>query len=144
MTTQITQNDPRRVMSILTDLGKAAERPSAVENASELAGQRAALWAAERLNVLPVMNAAATNTIDPSLKRVAILSETVRAFAVRILPLRMFSSVFSNVPLQGTDEVVVPFYPLQTATSSDRTTGNTPTYVFGQSSSTSSKKITIN
>ncbi|MEI6785467.1 MAG: hypothetical protein WCQ21_31630 [Verrucomicrobiota bacterium] len=144
MTPQITQNDPRRVMGVLTDLAKAAERPTAVANAAELANQRAMIWSAERLSVLPVLNAAAVNTIDASLKRVAILSETVRAFAIRILPLRMFSSVFSNVPLQGTDEVAVPYYPLQTVASSDRTTGNVPTYVFGQASSTSSKKITIN
>ena len=144
MTPQITQNDPRRTMSLLTDIAKQGERPTAVSNAGELANQRAMIWSAERLAVLPVMNAAATNTIDASLKRVAILSETVRAFAIRLLPLRMFSSVFSNVPLQGTDEVAVPYYPLQTVASSDRTTGNTPTYVFGQASSTSSKKITIN
>jgi hypothetical protein len=127
----------------LTDLAHLSEKPGCVENATELASRRASLWADERERILPVMNAAATNTIDSALKRVAILQETIRAFAIRVLPLRLLSTVFSNVPLQGTDEVVVPYYPLQTAASSDVTSSNVPAYVFGQATATSMKKITV-
>jgi hypothetical protein len=61
-----------------------------------------------------------------------------------MLPLRLFSTIFSNVPLQGTDTVVVPYYALQTAASSDLTSSSVPAYVFGQATSTSQKTITVN
>src|ERR1035437_2962025 len=101
----------------LTDLAHLSEKPGCVENATSLAGMRAELWANNRDGINAVLNAAATNTIDPSLKRVAILQEPIRAFATRVSPLRLFSTIYSNVPLQGTDEVVVPYYALQTAAS---------------------------
>ena len=57
--------------------------------------------------------------------------------------MRLFSTVFSNVPLQGTDEVVVPYYALQTAASSTMTSTSVPAYFFGQATGTSMKKITV-
>jgi ATP-dependent protease ClpP protease subunit/ribosome-associated translation inhibitor RaiA len=57
---------------------------------------------------------AGTNTIDAGLQRQIILQEMLEEFAVILLPLQNFSTVFSNVPLEGTDEVDVPFYPLAT------------------------------
>ncbi len=53
-----------------------------------------------------------TNTIDAGLQRQVILQEMLEEFATVLLPLQSFSTVFSNVPLEGTDEVDVPFYPL--------------------------------
>lgn len=100
-----------------------------------------AIWRRERERILPVLNAA-TNTVDSALKRVAILNETVRAFATRIIALRVFATSFGNVPLQGTDEVVVGYYALQTAASSDFNT--TTGYAFDQATGTSMKKITVN
>lgn len=100
------------------------------------------IYRKERDNIIQVMNAVATNTIPADLKRVLILNETVRAFARRVVALRMFASVFENIPqLQGTDEAVVTYFPLQTAASSnfDPAVG----YVFGQNTTTSSKKITF-
>lgn len=85
---------------------------------------------------------ATTNTLDAALKRVAVLNETIRAFATRVLPLRLFSTVFSDVPLQGTDEVVVRYYLLQTAASTDWNDSNG--YVFRNTMTTSMKKITVN
>ena len=58
-----------------------------------------------------------TNTIDPALQRIVILQEMIEEFAIPLLPLQSFSAVFNNVPLEGTDQVAVPFYPLQTAAS---------------------------
>jgi len=55
-----------------------------------------------------------TNTIDPGLQRQVILDDMVEEFAVILAPLQNFSTVFSNVPLEGTDTVEVPFYPLAT------------------------------
>ena len=85
--------------------------------------------------------------IDPGLKRVLILQETVRDFAIRVLPLRLFSTVFNNVPLQGTDQAVVAYFPLQAAASQDFAdgdgTGGTG-YQFGQGTNTGSKTILVN
>jgi hypothetical protein len=100
-------------------------------------------YANHREGILPVMNTAATNTLDSALKRVRILNETIRAFATRVLPLRLFSTFCSNVPLQGTDEAVVSYYPLQTASNSTMTSTSIPAYVFGQATSTGMKKITV-
>lgn len=62
-----------------------------------------------------VMNA---NTIDSTLKRDVILQNFVIVdFARRTLPLNLFSTVFSNVPLEGTNKVQVPFYDLDTSAS---------------------------
>lgn len=58
-----------------------------------------------------------TNNIDAELQRVVILQEMLEEFAVILLPLQDFSVVFNNVPLEGTDKVAVPFFPLQAAAS---------------------------
>jgi hypothetical protein len=139
----VTATDPRNSIGALTDMAKLGESPNAVASAIELGQRRAALWSAERERILPVLNLAAANTIDASLKRVSVLQETIRDFATRVLPLRLFSTVFSNTPLQGTDTVAVPYYPLQTVASSNRVTGNIPSYVFGQATTTNKALITV-
>jgi hypothetical protein len=120
-----------------------ATGPGAVDNAVARGKAMSAIYWKERDNI--VRNVGATNTIDSALKRVLVLNETVRAFATRVFPLRLFSTVFSDVPLQGTDEVVVPYFPLQTAASSDFPSVTTvPAYTFGQATTSSMKKITVN
>lgn len=89
---------------------------------------------AERL--APVLN---TNTISSDLKRVAILDDMLRAFVKILTNLKAFSTVHLNVPLQGTDEVVVPFYDLETAAS----TSFNGTYSLGNTT-TDARKVTIN
>lgn len=115
--------------------------PRSVENAVERGAEIGRIYAKEREKIIQVFNAG-TNTIGADLKRVTILQETIRAFATRVLPLRLLSTVFSNVPLSGTDEIVVPYFPLQTAASTDYVQANG--YVFGGSTNSSSKKITVN
>lgn len=77
-----------------------------------------------------------TNSIDPGLQRQVILQEMLEEFAVVITQLQTFSAVFSNVPLEGTDVVDVPFYPLDNAAGVSfnaangyNTTGDTATQV---------------
>jgi ATP-dependent protease ClpP protease subunit len=53
-----------------------------------------------------------TNTIDSNLQRTVILQEMLEEFAVILKRFDSFSTVFSNVPLEGTDTVAVPFYDL--------------------------------
>jgi hypothetical protein len=121
--------------------------PQGLDTAAERGREIGRIFHAERDRILPVVNAAANNAIDASLKRVLILNETVRAFATRIAPLRAFASVFGDVPLQGTDQVTVRYYPLQAAASQDFTngdgTGGTG-YQFGQGTNTQSATITVN
>lgn len=130
---------------ISANVGKGGER--SLETAEARSKKIALVHAESRDKILPVLNAAANNAIDAGLKRVLILQETVRDFAVRVLPARLFCTVFENVPLQGTDEVEVPYYPLQAAASSDFAEGDNAGgggYQFGQATNTSAKKITVN
>lgn len=71
-----------------------------------------------------VMN---TNTVPTGLKRNVILQTVIVDFARRTMPLRLFSTVFSNVPLEGTNKVEVPFYDLDSSAtrSWDASTGYT-------------------
>lgn len=95
------------------------------------------------------------NTIDAGLQRQIILSEMLEEFAIVLLPFANFSTVFNSVPLEGTDEVDVPFYPLATdnGTSWDPTTGyatmgstatNTRPVVVGGSGTTSGSSAPAN
>lgn len=56
-------------------------------------------------------------TISTDLQRQVILSEAMRAFKRRLYPLMAFAHNFHNVALQGTDTVMVPYYPLFTGAS---------------------------
>ena len=84
----------------------------------------------------------ATNTIDSDLKRAVILSDFMRAYKRRIVMLNAFSTRFTNVPLEGTNEVVVPYYELDSTTSKDFVAADG--YVFDQDSATGKRKITVN
>jgi len=134
-------NDPAAIAAKLTAMrcGSPAYSIDRANFMSQLSPDERGAFVAHQLSA-PVN--ATTVTIDSALKRVAILNETIRAFATRILPLRLFATAFQNVPLQGTDEVVVPYYPLQTAASTNWN-GSTG-YAFADTVTTSMKKITVN
>jgi hypothetical protein len=89
-------------------------------------------------------NPATNNSIDAGLKRAQILQTAVKEFSRRALPLKAFASVFTDTPLQGDDTVRVPYYPLQNAASSSFDYTTTDGYVFGQSTDTQAKTITVN
>jgi len=81
----------------------------------------------------------AANTIDSSLQVDEILDAALRAFMEDILPLRGFCTAFYDQVLKGTDKVVVPYYPLETADSKDFD----GTYVF-EPGDTQAREVTIN
>ena len=144
----ITQSES--VRNALTEIQNNVSKrggESAFDTATDRARITSGIYAESRDKIIPVLNAAAVNTIDAGLKRVLILQETVRDFATRVLALRLFSTVFDNVALEGTDTVDVPYYPLQGAASQDFVdgdgTGGTG-YQFGQATNTNSKAITVN
>jgi ATP-dependent protease ClpP protease subunit len=79
------------------------------------------VFLAKNLNaILPMMN---TNTIATELKRSVILGVSIRDFVRKLLMLNQFSTVFSNVPLEGTDKVEVPFYDLDSSASTSFVSG---------------------
>ncbi len=139
MNIQVIGEDVKCVLNAMQNL--IVTGPNSILSAAERGAAMGQIYALNRDNVVGVLNAG-TNTISADLKRAVILQETVRAFSTRLLPLRLFSTVFGNVPLQGTDEVVVPYFPLQTAASTDFVQANG--YVFAGTSNSSSKKITVN
>lgn len=83
-----------------------------------------------------------TNTVATDLKRTVILQQMIRAFAIRILPLKAFCSVFNGVRLQGTDKVAVPYFPLITTTSVDFNASNG--YDTGVNTNSDAKTVTVN
>lgn len=96
------------------------------------------IWQKERESILN----ATTITIPVEVKRVAILNELVRAYARRVVALRVLATTYSNVPLQGTDEIEVSYFPLQASASKDwdSATG----YVFDNTVTQEARKITVN
>lgn len=68
-----------------------------------------------------------TNTIDSGLQRTVWLNDVLRDFVRILAPMKAFSTVFSDVPIEGAGTVDVPFYALDTtaATSFVEGTGYT-------------------
>ena len=89
-------------------------------------------WAASPRNV---------NTISAGLQRQVILSEVMRAFRRQFASLEIFSHNFGNIPLEGTDYVQVPYYPLDTTSSSEFTQSGG--YSITPSTQTNSKSIFV-
>lgn len=129
---------------IQNNIGKGGQQ--SFDTAPDRSKRISQVYAESRDKIIPVMNAAAVNTIATGLKRQVVLQETVRDFALRVLPIRLFSSMFLDVPLEGTNTVDVAYYPLQTVASSNFTdgdgTGGTG-YQFGQATTTNAITITV-
>jgi hypothetical protein len=143
----VTVNDTAR--KALTEISKnvGGAGLDTFESAHDRGRAVANVYAESRGVIHQVMNSASSNVIDPALKRVLILQETVRDFALRVLPLRLFASVFKDVPLEGTDEVSVSYFQLRKLVSQDFVDGDGTAgtgYQFGRGTSTGSKMITVN
>lgn len=93
----------------------------------------------------PLLRAAPdTNDIDADLNLHEILDSALEAFKRAILPLLVFSTVFRNVQLKGTNKVQVPYYPIQGTTSKDFVAADGYVFSTGAGSNTEAKEITIN
>lgn len=79
------------------------------------------------------------NNIDIALKRAVILKSAMVAFKARLISLGLFSTIFRDVPLEGNDDIEVPYYPLATAASKDYD----GSYKFDKGD-LESKKVTVN
>jgi hypothetical protein len=83
------------------------------------------------------------NTIDSELQLTTVLDTALVAFKRAILPLTLFSTVFRNVALQGTNKVAVPYYPLATDASATRAADGSYK-ALATNTSTESRDITLN
>ena len=95
------------------------------------------------LDSMPVQNTTTTYSgvqVDSNLQRQVIFSEAMRAFRRKLVPLSAFAHKWESVPLEGTDVVVVPYYPLFTTASQVMTTSG---YLFGGTDVASQKNITV-
>lgn len=81
------------------------------------------------------------NSMAAGLLRQVILSEVMRAFRRQFTSLTYFAHNFGNIPLEGTDVVQVPYYPLSTTASTEFTYANG--YVVAANAKTQSKTITV-
>jgi len=79
-------------------------------------------------------------TISNELKLNVVLDSALIALREALLPLNSFSTVYNSVPLQGTDKIAVPFFPLAT----DATSDFNGTYSFGDTNAINSREITVN
>lgn len=57
------------------------------------------------------------NTIPQEFRRALILKSAMEAFKHILMPLGLFSTVLRSVPLEGTDEIDIPYFPLATSAS---------------------------
>lgn len=88
-----------------------------------------------------LMDVLNTNTISDNLKRNVILNGPVlQEFAIPLLSLQSFSTVFANVPLEGTDKVEVPYMGLQGQNESKSFSG---TYTFTGNTSIGVREIVV-
>lgn len=79
------------------------------------------------------------NTIPASLKRDVILQNAMREFKRRILPVMAFATAFRNVPLQGTNKILVPYFPLNATASADFN----GTYTAAADSAVTTKEVEV-
>jgi hypothetical protein len=79
-------------------------------------------------------------TISNELKLNVVLDSALVALREALLPINAFSTVYNSVPLQGTDKVSVPFFPLAT----DATVDFNGTYAFSDTNAINSREITVN
>jgi len=59
------------------------------------------------------------NTIPQALRRSLILKSAMEAFKHRLVSLGLFSTVLRNLPLEGNNEIEIPYVPLATSASKD-------------------------
>lgn len=81
------------------------------------------------------------NTIPAELKRQTILQTVMEDFAVRLAPLRAFSTRLNTIPLQGTSKIEVPFYALNSVEPTNFIQADG--YVFAEDTSTGFREVTI-
>lgn len=136
-------SDPRNIAAAIKNCHKATQswQRGNLVNMKDIGAasvQRGIIINANLPKLIPLWN---TNTVDTALKRDVILQVVIKDFARRTMPLRLFSTVFENVPLEGTNKVQVPFYDLDTTASRSFSAGTGYTKVGN--TVTDNREITV-
>lgn len=136
-------SDPRNIVAAIKKTAKPMEawKRGNTVNMRDLGAasvQRGVIINANMPKLIPLFNA---NTIDSALKRDVVLQQVIKDFARRTMPLRLFATVFENVPLEGTNKVQVPFYDLDTSASTAFVEGTGYTTIGN--TATDNREITI-
>lgn len=84
----------------------------------------------------------ADTTLDSTLKRQAFLFDAMEALKKSVLPIAVFSTRFNDVKLEGTNKLVVPYYPLHTTASKDWVAADG--YEFDDNGAINGREVTIN
>lgn len=134
---EIKAEDPKQLEKVILQNFQPGKILSA-EQAKDRGRIRAAIITKNFDRLMPLMN---TNTVSTDLKRTVILQQMIRAFAIKILPLSAFATVFDGVRLEGTDKVTIPYFPLITTTATDFNATNG--YDTFANSNSDAKTITV-
>jgi len=132
-----------RTRSEREDVGARARQISNLVNrlktydkkTGELNGPMRAMW--DKFVASP-RNA---NTMSAPLLRQVIMSEVMRAFRRQFTSLSYFSHNFGSIPLEGTDKMEVPYYPLDTVASTEFTYANG--YIIAPNAQTLNKEVFV-
>lgn len=84
-----------------------------------------------------------SNTIASELQLTTVLDAALVAFRRAILPLQQFATAYSNVQLQGTNKMAIPYYPLSTSDSVSRESGGSYK-ALASNTATQAKEVLIN
>lgn len=83
-------------------------------------------------------------SVDAALNLTRILDVALGAYKRAIINLNVFSTVFRDVQLNGSNKVNVPYYPLNTTASRDFDNAAKDCYTFDDAYSTAMREITVN
>lgn len=142
---EITAESPESIEAGIMQLREPMEAVCRGNRVSPAAIQRnaVAITKAVRAGGERFRGALNATTIASDLKRIALMAgDGLMAFKRRILPVRIFSTVFQNVPLEGTNEVAVPYLPLFTTAAVNFVQGTG--YQFAANRQIDSRKVTVN
>lgn len=93
-------------------IGKNAGRSVDLSVCNEISTRAAAAANAIAKHRGKILEAWNSNSIDSGLQRQVILQDMLEAYAVVFARLDIFSTIYNTVPLQGTDKIDVPYFPL--------------------------------
>jgi ATP-dependent protease ClpP protease subunit len=141
----VTSEDPRdsaRGLKMAGDVFDAFRRGNNVDARDMAKAARAKFTIVTKAQKKLEALAVSTNTIDSALQRTVILADTLRAFKRILAPMRAFSTVYQDVPLEGANTVQVPYYALDTTAPTDFVEGTG--YTTYTNTSDSVRTITVN
>lgn len=112
----VLENGPKMMRNFIGGRTNGDLGPQVIKDIHNRAVRVANVVKQHRNKIISMWNA---NVIDADLQRTVIMQDLLRAYAIRLLPLTAFCKSFTNVPLEGTDKVTVPYFPLQTQASTN-------------------------